>query len=234
MRAAFFLWVGMASLFSSYVNAGMSLNATRLIYGERDSDASISVMNVGGQDVIIQAWLENNDNSMTPPPFAVTPPLARLKSNERQLLRVLFQGQGLSKEKESVFWLNVQEIPQVVEGGNTLQLALLQRVKLFYRPVGLIGSANSAPKSLKIRLVNDQLEFYNPTPYHINIITFKQGGNEVDVPMILPYERISIAVKNIKSFGSFSIATVNDYGGVVIYKASLNNGLSTQLMASDK
>jgi P pilus assembly chaperone PapD len=235
MRTVLFLWIGISSLLSSYASAAISLSATRLIYGERDRESSISVINTGEQDVMIQSWLENNDNNMLPPPFAVTPPLAKLNSKERQLLRVLFQGQGLPKDKESVFWLNVQEIPQMVDGGkNVLQLALLQRVKLFYRPVGLIGDANAAPQQLKIRLINSQLELHNPTPYHINMVNFKQGGNEVDVPMIGPGERVSLPVKNINSHGRFSIATVNDHGAIVTHQANLSQGVATPLIVSDK
>jgi chaperone protein EcpD len=223
MRTVFFLWVGLSSLFSSYASAAISLSATRLIYGERDRESSISVINNGEQDVMIQSWLENNDNDMVPPPFAVTPPLSKLNSKERQLLRVLFQGQGLPKDQESVFWLNVQEIPQMVDGGkNVLQLALLQRIKLFYRPAGLMGDANAAPQQLKIKLINNQLELHNPTPYHINMVNFKQGGNEVDVPMIGPGERVSIPVKNINSHGGFSITTVNDYGAIVTHQANFS------------
>lgn len=234
MRAVLFLWIGISSLFSSYTCAAISLSATRLIYGERDREASISVINTGEQDVMIQSWLENNDNNMLPPPFAVTPPLAKLNSKERQLLRVLFQGHGLPNDKESVFWLNVQEIPQMVNDGNILQLALLQRVKLFYRPAGLNGDANSSPQQLKVKLINNQLELHNPTSYHINMVNFKQGENEVDMPMIGPGERISIPVRNIDAHGAFSIATVNDYGAIVTHQANFSQGVASALIVNEK
>ncbi|EJL6306977.1 fimbrial biogenesis chaperone [Vibrio cholerae] len=234
MRTVLSFLVMLSYLLSNDAFAAISLSATRLIYGELDRDSSISIVNTGEQDVLIQSWLENNDGNMLPPPFAVTPPLAKLSRKDRQLLRVLFKGQGLPKEKESVFWLNVQEIPQVVDGGNILQLALLQRVKLFYRPAGLIGDANSAPQHLKVKLMHNQLELHNPTPYHINMVNFKQGDYEIDMPMIEPGERVLIPVDNINSNDIFSILTVNDYGAIVKYQASFNKGVANSLTITDK
>jgi P pilus assembly chaperone PapD len=54
------------------------------------------------------------------------------------------------------------------------------------------------------------------------MVNFKQGGNEVDVPMIGPGERVSIPVKNINPHGGFSITTVNDYGAIVTHQANFS------------
>ncbi|ECD2798445.1 hypothetical protein EXB32_13050 [Salmonella enterica subsp. enterica serovar Stanley] len=46
------------------------------------------------------------------PPFMITPPLAKISAKGEQLLRViLMDAKHLPLDRESVFWLNVQEIP---------------------------------------------------------------------------------------------------------------------------
>ncbi|MGV8267786.1 fimbrial biogenesis chaperone, partial [Pseudomonas aeruginosa] len=86
-------------------------------------------------------------------PFAITPALWRLGGNMQQTLRILFQGEGLPSDRESVFGLNVQEIPQNSASAHTLQIALRRRIKVFYRPDHLSGTSAEAPGKLIWRLV---------------------------------------------------------------------------------
>ncbi|PJI52023.1 molecular chaperone EcpD, partial [Methylobacterium radiotolerans] len=55
-------------------------------------------------------------------------------------------GEPMPQDKESVFWLNVLEIPPKDKANqNLLQMAFRSRIKLFYRPAGLKGKAEDAP-----------------------------------------------------------------------------------------
>ena len=71
-------------------------------------------------------------------PFIVTPPVSRVepqkgKPSESRL------GQALPKDKESLFWFNVLEVPpKAKESDNQsmLQLAFRTRIKLFSVPLG--------------------------------------------------------------------------------------------------
>lgn len=120
--------------------AGISLSATRVVFDGAHKEANVTVRN-GGQDVLIQSWIDSDDGLNRTVPFAVTPPLARVVAKQQQLLRILYEGTGLPQDRESVVWLNVQEIPQASEQANTLQLAVRQRIKVFFRPAGLPGDA---------------------------------------------------------------------------------------------
>lgn len=229
MRNVFLLMVGLAVILSSHANAGISLSATRVIFGGEHKEASINVKNNGDREILIQSWIEPDKSSITPP-FAITPPLAKMKGNQRQLLRIFYQGDILPKNKESVFWLSVQEIPLAAEGDNVLQLALMQRIKLFYRPSGLPGDANSAPESLKVKVNNGLIELYNPTPYHINMISLKQGSIKYDGEMIPPSEKLTINAPQVKEYGSLEIAVVNDYGATAMFDVKLEKGLSSAVV----
>ncbi|WP_339330802.1 molecular chaperone [Aeromonas hydrophila] len=230
MRTINNLLLVMACIFCTHASASISLSATRLIFDGKQNEASINVKNDGGQDVMIQTWLESDEGSNQLPPFAVTPPLAKLKGGERQLLRALYQGHGLPQDRESVFWLNVQEIPLAVKGQNILQLAVLQRIKVFYRPAGLTQEPATAPAWLGVKVNNGHVELCNPTPYHINMVEFKKDGHNIDGEMIYPRKSLSLAMPaGMSGNGTFSISLVNDYGAVVTYSGKLEQGVSSAL-----
>ncbi len=225
---ALLAWVWVI-IYPAGANASISLSATRVIYDGNQKEASLNVLNNSNHETLIQSWLERGENSKSSMLFAVTPPLAKIKGNQKQLLRILYLGSGLPQDKESVFWLNVQEIPQQAEGKNNLQLALRQRVKLFYRPAGLTGSASLAPTELTVKALKDRLDFYNPTPYYINMISFRQGGIDLKGKMIAPGESLTLEAPGIRSLGKFDITVVNDFGGLSTYTGKFINGLSTGL-----
>ena len=105
--------------------------------------------NQGADDIMIQSWIEAMPNQAeSDVPFAITPSLARLGHRKEQTLRIFYQGVGLPQDRESVMWLNVQEIPQVSTSENSLQIAIRQRLKLFYRPKDLPGTADEAARNL--------------------------------------------------------------------------------------
>ncbi|RDL19866.1 pili/flagellar assembly PapD-like chaperone [Serratia fonticola] len=71
----------------------------------------------------------------------------RVETGKGQTLRISYAGGALPMDKESVFWLNVLEVPaksQATTGENRLQMAFRPRIKLFFRPKGLDGNPNDA------------------------------------------------------------------------------------------
>ncbi|MXG96398.1 fimbria/pilus periplasmic chaperone, partial [Escherichia coli] len=130
---------------ASASHASISLSTTRVIFDGKNKESSVVVSN-DGQDALLQAWLDPlEDVANAQLPFAITPPLAKVGAKQQQLLRVLYEGVGMPTDRESVFWLNVQEIPQTAKEDNVLQLAVRQRIKVFYRPTGLAGDPVKAP-----------------------------------------------------------------------------------------
>lgn len=189
-------------------------------------------MRNGNQDVLIQSWVDTSDAQDSAAPFAVTPPLARIFAKEQQLLRVLYQGAGMPTDRESVVWLNVQEIPQAAASDNTLQLAVRQRIKIFFRPSGLPGDALSAPAQLEWQLVKRDagsvLTVKNPTLYHVSMADIKlQAGQQTelaaDSTMIAPGAEKQFSIKQLSRQDSvqLSFSSINDYGAQDKYSAQL-------------
>lgn len=227
------LCIGLHCVFmATQANAGISLSATRLVFDGAHKEVSITVRN-SGDDLLIQSWIESNDPQALSAPFAVTPPLARIMGKQQQLLRVIYEGGGMPTDKESVVWLNVQEIPQTAATKNTLQLAVRQRIKVFFRPAGLATKAYLAPTQLLWQLAEQDghtvLQVSNPGVYHVSLaeLTLESGSireQPFDSTMIAPGQHKSFALKQIttSSAAKLNFLTINDYGAQERYTAAVS------------
>ncbi len=121
-----------------------------MIFPAKEGEVTVRLTNQNATPALIEAWIDSGDPQSTPDkvhtPFLITPPLFRMEPNHDQSLRILFthSEQPLPTDRESVFWLNVLEVPPKPSGPqfqdkNYLQLAIRSRLKLFYRPAGLPG-----------------------------------------------------------------------------------------------
>lgn len=214
--------------------AGIQVGGTRIVFPASDREATIQVRNEGSDDIMIQSWIEATpEQAGREVPFAITPSLARLSHKKQQALRIFYQGKGLPEDRESVFWLSVQEIPQLSENDNNLQVAFRQRLKLFYRPAKLPGNPDEAAKSLKWSVVSTSGETKlladNPSAFHVSLgeATLLFNGKEypVETQMVAPMESVSMNVKGLsgKINESFEVRwdSINDYGALVKHQSPL-------------
>lgn len=221
-------------------HADISLNTTRVIFDGKNKEASLIVRN-GGSPVLIQSWLESNTpDDKGELPFAMTPALAKMQVNGQQLLRVLYAGGAntMPSDRESVLWVNVQEIPQQAESANSLQIAIRQRIKLFFRPTGLPGTAAEAPAALRWSVDSvdgkSALKVQNPTAFHVSTTGIDLGSGAdkqrvSDAVMIAPGESKSFALKSAAaSTSAVNFTAVNDYGGSESYQAQTSGSSPVQ------
>ncbi|GHH59921.1 fimbrial biogenesis chaperone [[Pseudomonas] boreopolis] len=225
--------------FCPSVLAGVVVNGTRVIYPSQSREVTVQVDNVGDSPSLVQAWIDAGNPDQTPDnsdaPFVLTPPISRIEPGRSQALRIIFSGSGLPADRESVFWLNVLDVPpkpgKSDESGeqNYLQVAFRSRIKLFYRPQGLKGLANDAPGLLRwTRQGNDRVRIENPTPYYVTLAEVRAGG-DADGPllqdkgrMLAPREAMEVLVP--AQYGQVRFVTINDFGGRVPRTAALAAG----------
>jgi P pilus assembly chaperone PapD len=220
------MWLLAGLTVAGAAQASISLSTTRVIFDARYKEATVEVRNGGAGEVLLQSWLDNGNEDKAALPFAISPPLAKAPAAGRQVLRVLYQGAGMPADRESVIWLNVQEIPQKPEGESVLQLAVRQRIKVFFRPVDLAGSALEAPAQLQWKLSGKgtgatSLEVHNPSLFHVSLAAVALKSVGYDSPMdgttmIAPGERREIPMKAIgnQSNTELTFASINDWGGL--------------------
>lgn len=215
-------------LFSCDSYASIQLSTTRLIFEGEMKEASVTVKNKGATR-LIQSWLDKDKPEQPVPPFAVTPPLAKLEKEGQQLLRVHYAGQGLPQDRESMYWLAVQEIPQKAQGASVVQFAVQQRIKVFYRPTGLAGKASEAPRALTLALSAGQLTLSNPTPYFINLASLEVDGKGLDSETIAPFGQLRLPASDIGLNASLALTIVNDFGAHQAWQTKLIQGKATGL-----
>ncbi|ROL82307.1 pilus assembly protein [Pseudomonas protegens] len=231
--------VGLLGLFvANLAMAGISLSSTRVVFDGQHKEAGITVRN-SGEAVLIQSWIDTDSTDNASVPFAVTPPLVRVGGDEQQILRVIYEGTGMPTDRESVVWLNVQEIPQASKVQNTLQLAVRQRIKVFFRPPELKNDAYLAPTELtwqlKERGGKSVLVVNNTGKYHVSIaeITLQSGAlseHPFDSMMIAPGEQKELALKKLHHTNTARLlfSSINDYGAQDRYSAQLSNSTDTR------
>ncbi|WP_211454720.1 fimbrial biogenesis chaperone [Collimonas antrihumi] len=160
--------------------AGVVVSGTRQIYPAQSREITVQVTNDDKKmPRLVQVWLDDGNEKQTAEqadvPFTITPPVFRLEAGKSQTLRLVYTKEPLPADKESVFWLNVLEIPPKVDSGeeiNQLRFGFRIRTKLFFRPQGLAGKPADAASRLSWSLLKtehgSELEVRNPTPYHVS------------------------------------------------------------------
>lgn len=214
-------------LFSAGSIASAVISGTRVIYPSDSKEVSVKISNNGSAPVLIQSWIDNGDQNARPSaikvPFVLTPPMNRVDAGKGQTLRISYTGANLPTDKESVYWLNVLEVPgknQAKAADNTLQMAFRSRIKLFFRPAGLQGNANDAPKSVTWQANGSSIQASNPTPYYVNFVNLSVNGKKVEAAMVPPRSSMTVELPG-KPGSKISGAFINDYGAINNYTADI-------------
>ncbi|MCZ6441717.1 fimbrial chaperone [Escherichia coli] len=239
LLASLFTCAGALASFSAC--ADIVLSGTRIIYNANQKEVSLRMENKGSRPLLVQTWIdtgsENADPSTITVPFTVTPPVSRVDGKRGQTVKIAWNtSQTLPADRESVFWFNALEVPQNERdrgsGKNILQLAFRTRIKLFYRPANLVGSAPDAPKQLTWHLQSSGgkvvLQATNPTPFHVSFssISLISGGKKIRRRRHdgLPKSSADMTVKGLSTASAgatIEYTAINDFGGAIEGKVKL-------------
>ena len=92
--------------------AGITINATRVVYSGKEKVASLNIHNRSSTPYKVQIWLDAGLNtSRIGLPILATPPQVYLSPQQSAQLRFIYLGGGLPGDRESVYWVNIQETP---------------------------------------------------------------------------------------------------------------------------
>lgn len=227
--------------------AAITLALTRTIVAGDDNTGSMQVINEGSRPVLIQTWIDNGHSEMDKlpesikVPFAIETPVFRLEGKKARRIRIFFTGKGLSlpSDRESLFWLNVLEVPskrgQQGTPANEVQIAFQSRTKLFFRPKNIPSGAYQVEKLIRFELLSGKmLKITNPTPYHVTFATLEISRNDgtqtfpVDVlpdDMIKPKSSVTVSIPGSDTYqtGSAKVrfTVIDDYGSPLLNQQPL-------------
>jgi len=197
------LWLLLALLPGLGARAGLLVEGTRVIYPEDSEGRTLLIANTNPWPVLVQTWVDGGegDPAGADAPFVVLPAIFRLEPSQTQRLRIIHTGEPLPEDRESLFWLNLYEVPPTdadadADDGASLTLTLNTQLKVLYRPDGL-GAPDDLPARLQFRLGRRDagwcISAHNPTPWHASISALYVDGvdgplaaDEAD-PLLLPF-----------------------------------------------
>jgi chaperone protein EcpD len=229
------------ALAAGTVQASVIIGGTRVVYPLDQREVTVKLTNDSVNASLVQVWIDEGDAKQKPAdskaPFVITPPIFRMDAGKGQTLRVIFSGAALPQDRESLYWLNVLDIPPKADphpGTNTLQFAYRTRIKVFVRPRKLPGNPDEAPGQLDWKIVpaaqgNEQaLAITNPTPYHVSFseITVNADGRtfkNVNGGMATPKGQSVIDIPKMSGVhsGKVHYIAINDFGGAIEGDATL-------------
>lgn len=206
-----------ASGVSHYAHAGVALGATRVIYPAGQKQVPLAVTNTDESGTyLIQSWVENADGAKDGR-FVVTPPLFAMQGKKENTLRILDASNNqLPQDRESLFWMNVKAIPAMDKSklnDNTLQLAIISRIKLYYRPAKLAMPPEQAVEKLTFRRSAGTLTLINPSPYYLTVTELNVGTRVLENALVPPMGEARVKIPD-DAGGEITFRTINDYGAL--------------------
>lgn len=223
-RGLYCILVGYSIFISMAAHSAVTLDRTRIIFPGTEKSINITISNDNPEEAYLaQSWIEDlQGNKLTKGAILATPPLQRIEPNSYSLVRLSTTPElhKLPQDRESVFYFNLREVPPKSTDGNTLQIALQSRVKLFYRPNSILSEAETKwthKVTHKVTLTKTAQGYRvnNITPFNLTIIGF---GNSKAAAEKNPFDVVMVPPKSTHDIASSILSTpyltyINDYGG---------------------
>jgi len=222
--------------------ASVTVGGTRVVYPLENREVTVKLTNDRAEPSLVQVWMDKGNAAAKPgetsAPFVLTPPIFRMDAGKSQTLRMMYTGDALPQDRESVFWLNVLDVPPKTAKDsdvNTLQFAFRTRVKVFARPKGLPGTADEAPGKVTWALVpaadnkGYDVKASNPTAYYVSFSKIAVvGGSQTytnDIGgMVEPRGTAQFPIKDLKTVPAnahVKVSGISDFGGALPVDAPL-------------
>ncbi|EDX6894434.1 fimbrial chaperone [Salmonella enterica] len=195
-------------------SAAFTLSGTRFIYDEGRKNISVEVSNANKETFGGQVWVDNTTQPSGEVFFTPAPSFFKVAGGEKQIIRLLNVNPALPQDRESLFWLNVQEIPPAPKDGeNVLAIALNTQVKLFYRPKHLKDGRDKAEQKMQV----NGTKLKNPTPYYFAVTAVTVNGQKIKLSSELdkqlsqmsPFTEVNVG-RSLT--GTVVIEAIDDYG----------------------
>ncbi|KPD02092.1 fimbrial biogenesis chaperone [Moellerella wisconsensis] len=190
----YWLFIILGIMIISPAYSGIIASNNRVIFNEGDFKKNLILGNTNEYSIFAQTWIDNGEGSgefkQKAYPFVSVPAVFVLNQGEMTNLNIIYNNKELPSDRESVFWLNLYEIPAVKNSSNKEQtkvlVAMNTQMKIFYRPKSL-KEINKNMDDIYFSLSNSgnetKLICHNPTPFYISFsgITLKIKNISVNV-----------------------------------------------------
>ncbi|EPJ0879004.1 TPA: fimbria/pilus periplasmic chaperone [Citrobacter freundii] len=211
------------------VHAGIVIYGTRVIYPAEKNEMTLQLMNQEQNASLVQAWVDDGNTSLPPEkiqvPFLLTPPVVRVPGNSGQQLKIKKMPNMLPNNKESLFYLNVLDIPPnnpANAGKNVIKFAMQNRIKLFYRPSGIAPVNSETFKKIVLSRNGKGFIIKNDNANWVTVAEIKIGSVKINDKsvMVAPFSSEPVMAKSSNA-NQYKLTIINDYGSFISDSVSL-------------
>lgn len=214
------------TVITNVADAAVRPALTRIVALESDKETSVKILNDDkNQDYLVQSWIEDLQGNDKNVPIVLTPPLFKIGAGREAKLRMVILPGKIPQDRESVYWLWIQEIPPVSKAkGNQLQIAVRTRLKVFVRPTTLKENSGDTVEKLDFQISHEGgkswLIVKNPTPYYASFseLSVTVAGKKLPVAdknTMAPAKGESryALPAGVSGNGTLNYSVMNDFGG---------------------
>lgn len=215
---------------SGAAQAGVVIYGTRVIYPAGKKEVVVQIMNQGERTSLVQSWIDDGDTAQSPEhidvPFLLTPPVSRVAAKSGQQLKIKKMAGNLPADKESLFFLNVLDIPPNEEqnvGKNVIKFATQNRIKLFWRPAGIDPVSKETFRQLQISRVSPGVVIKNNTANWITLTDISVNNLKLNSESLMLAPRSQqMIIGVVKNAGVCSLTMIDDYGNYLTEKIAID------------
>lgn len=217
---------------ASYAHSAVNLEKTRIVFNNPNKPESLKLVNSSDKPSLVQVWTDQGDLFKSPDkirtPIIVTPPIFKINPQEIKSLQIIMTSlKELPKDRESIYWLNILQIPPKETSTNLtdeqkLIFTLRMRIKIFVRPSSINEPDEKEGNKLAFKVNNGQVMIHNPTPWHMTLVNIRSQQTHLEDTMVKPFSTESVKIPAGETFsGNFEYELVNDFGHHWQYKQTL-------------
>ncbi len=217
------------SFVMSNAYASINVDRTRIVFSAKQDTVSMTLSNNAELPYLAEAWIEDENGQKVLNDFVVIPPIQRIEANGKNQIKIVRSesSKGLPDNKETLYYLNIKEVPPKSEYKNNMQVALKSKLKIFYRPTQILTNNDQSWLSeIKVSYKNKVVKIDNPTAYYINIadVVDKKGQvvKGIGYNMLKPQSFKEIKLSNDLS-PDIKIGYIDDYGAIRILNYHYND-----------
>lgn len=183
-------------LISTASQAVVNIDRTRVVLETGKSTTTFNLINDANEKpALVQIWIDEGDPTVSPEniktPIVVVNPIFLLQPNEQRNIKlILATPSKLPIDRESVFWLNILQVPaqqHKQQNEQRILLPLRMRVKLFVRPKNIVEPTEKEMQRLTFNTTQNGFMIHNPTPWNITMIGLKVDNKIFGDYMIAPF-----------------------------------------------
>ncbi|MEB7502437.1 molecular chaperone [Leclercia pneumoniae] len=139
------------------VTSGVMPSQSRVIFEGSDRTQSLMLVNTNSYPVVVQSWVDKGEGNpdKNDIPFVILPPVFRLEPADIKGIRIIRNQKALPPDRESLFWLNIYEMPPDTRTNkeNSVLVTMNTQLKIIYRPDSVTSTSAESMKKTQCKYI---------------------------------------------------------------------------------